>query len=252
MRSRAAACPLRSADPSAATEVEGLIPSAPARRPADILTSAALPGSLAALDIGVKAPDATGAGTDRVEAMRQEKVAEYAGHLEELGEQNVVYRPLAFSAFGRVHPDATVLLTNMAKRAARRRGLGDHRSILRRAMAKVGVQIWRRAASMVRACLPRLTEAEAAILFGDDPAAGADGIGGDADGAGADGLSAARAGTGLVTAGGNVGPAPEGAGPHRNAPTCLSSHDVARGAARAATPGWVDGKVIRWVLLAPW
>ena len=89
-----------------------------------------------------------------MEAMRQEKVAEYANHLEELAEQNVVYRPLAFSAFGRVHPDATVLLTSVAQRAARRRGLGDHRSILRRAMAKVGVQIWRRAAAMVRACLP--------------------------------------------------------------------------------------------------
>ena len=41
------------ADPSSATEALGLIPSAPALRPADILTSAALPGRLAALDIGL-------------------------------------------------------------------------------------------------------------------------------------------------------------------------------------------------------
>ena len=38
------------ADPTAATEALGLIPTAPTLRPADILTSAALPGRLAALD----------------------------------------------------------------------------------------------------------------------------------------------------------------------------------------------------------
>jgi len=186
------------ADPSAETEVEGLIPSAPARRPADILTSAALPGSLAALDIGVTAPDAVGAGSDCVEAMRRRKVGEYAGHVEELAEQAIYYRPLTFSAFGRVHPEAVALLTNVAKVAARRRGLGDHRLLLRRAMVKVGVQLARRVAAMVRACLPRLSDEEAGLLFGADPA----GVGGEERGGG---ISAARAGNGLVTAGGNVG-----------------------------------------------
>ena len=145
------------ADPSAATEVEGLIPSAPARRPADILTSAALPGSLAALDIGVCSPDAVGAGPDCVEAMRRRKEGEYGPHLEELAEQGILYWPLCFSAQGRVRPDATALLTKMAKRAARRRGLADHRLLLRRAMVKVGAAIPRRAAKMVFACLPRLS-----------------------------------------------------------------------------------------------
>ena len=41
------------ADPGATTEVPELIPSRPALRPADIFTTAALPGSRAALDIGV-------------------------------------------------------------------------------------------------------------------------------------------------------------------------------------------------------
>ena len=59
------------ADPSAETEVEGLIPSRAYRRPADLLTSAALPGSLAALDIGVKAPNAVGADEDCVATPRR-------------------------------------------------------------------------------------------------------------------------------------------------------------------------------------
>ena len=51
----AAAC---SCDPSAELEPLGLIPSHPTLRPAYILTSAALPSRLAALDVGVASPDA--------------------------------------------------------------------------------------------------------------------------------------------------------------------------------------------------
>ena len=190
------------ADPSAETEVEGLIPSRPYRRPADFLTSAARPGSLAALDIGVKAPDAVGAGDDCVEAMRRAKMAEYAAELPELEEQGVYYRPLIFSAYGRPHPDATAIMTTIAKRAARRRGVADHGLILRRAQVKVGVQLARRAARMVLACLPQLSASEAALLFGADPAGGAAHAEGDDDAG--DGNPAARAGCGLVTAGGTA------------------------------------------------
>ena len=66
--------------------------------------------------------DAVGAGPDCVEAMRRRKAGEYGPHLEELAEQGVLYRPLCFSTHGRLHPDATAILTNVAKRAARRRG----------------------------------------------------------------------------------------------------------------------------------
>ena len=51
-------------DPSAELEPLGLISSHPTLRLADILTSAALPGRLAALDVGVASPDAAGAGAD--------------------------------------------------------------------------------------------------------------------------------------------------------------------------------------------
>ena len=187
------------ADPAAETEVEGLIPSDPNRRPADILTGAALPDRLAALDVGVCAPDAVGAGTDCVESARRSKVAEYGDQLAELEARNIFYRPLTFSAFGRAHPEATAILTNVAKRAARRRGLPDHTLLLRRAQVKIGVQLARRAAKQVLACLPRLTAAEAGLLHGADPCGASPD---DATRGGND--PAARAGNGLVTAGGGA------------------------------------------------
>ena len=72
------------ADPSASTEITELIPSAPALRPADIFSSAAFPGSMAALDIGICSPDASGAGRDCCESMWQKKRAFYSDYLEEL------------------------------------------------------------------------------------------------------------------------------------------------------------------------
>ena len=57
-------------DSCARPEVLNLIPSHATLRPADILTSAALPGRLAALDIGVTSPDCAGAGDDCCETMR--------------------------------------------------------------------------------------------------------------------------------------------------------------------------------------
>ena len=89
------------------------------------------------------------------------------------------YLPLAFSCYGRVHPDAHRILETMARKAARRRGFGSHRLILRRALVRIGVEIWRRAAKMVQACLPQPSEAEAALLFGEDPAAEAPAAGTD-------------------------------------------------------------------------
>ena len=58
-------------------------------------------------------------------------------------------------------------LDTIARVAARRRGLGDHRLLLRRAKGRIGVAIWRRAAAMIRSCLPQLTAEEAGLLFGE-------------------------------------------------------------------------------------
>ena len=51
-------------DPNAELEPLGLITSHPMLRLADVLTSAALLGRLAALDVGVTSPDAASAGID--------------------------------------------------------------------------------------------------------------------------------------------------------------------------------------------
>ena len=155
------------ADPSADTETTELIPNAPTLRPADILTSAAIPGRLAALDIAVTSPDASGAGIDCCASMYDSKLRKYADHLQTLLDQNIVYKPLVFSAYGRAHPETEVILSILAQRAARRRGLYDHRALLRRACAAIGVSSWRRAATMVQACLPRLSLEKKRLLFSD-------------------------------------------------------------------------------------
>jgi hypothetical protein len=154
------------ADPSADVETVGLIPSVPTLRPADILTSAALPGRLAALDIGITSPDATGAGGDCCEAMHRRKLGTYRPHFAELQEGGVVYKPLVWSAFGRAHPETTVVLEALAKQAARRRGLRDHRLVLRRARAAIGVKLVQRAVRMVRACLTEAADEDLNGLFG--------------------------------------------------------------------------------------
>ena len=156
------------ADSTADTEERELLPSAPTLRPADIFSETAVPGCRAALDVGVTSPDATGAGSDCCEAMFQRKVRYYHPHFEELAAQDIRYIPLVFSSYGRLHPVAAATLESIARRAARRRGLGDHKLLLRRALGRIGVAIWRRAVAMVRSCLPQPTVEEVALLFGPD------------------------------------------------------------------------------------
>ena len=101
-------------------EPMGLVPGT-LLRPADILTGA-LGGGLTALDIGIASPDAVGAGADCTESMVSRKLEKYAPHMAALDRQNIDYRPLVFSCYGRLHPDTTATLRTLAKRVARRRG----------------------------------------------------------------------------------------------------------------------------------
>ena len=142
------------ADPAAEIEVGGLIPTAMQRRPADILSGAALAGALAAIDVGITSPDASGGGVDCCESMRRRKLADYEPHVEEFRQRGMVYTPMIWSAYGRPHSETEVLLRNIAKRAARRKGIADFENILRRAVARIGCAIWKRAARMVLQCLP--------------------------------------------------------------------------------------------------
>ena len=115
---------------------------------------------LAALDVGICSPCAAGAGSDCVESMRQRKLARMADYTAELEGAGVEYRPITFSCFGRPHPEAKQLLRSFARRLARRRG-GEAHLEERRLAASIGVEIWRRAARMVRQCLPGSAEEEA-------------------------------------------------------------------------------------------
>ena len=156
------------ADPSATPEAPEIIASHPALRPADIFTTAAIPGGLAALDVGIASPDAAGAGDDCVESMWRKKRGTYAPHFDEMRAFGVTYVPMVISCYGRWHPESAVTLERICVQASRRLGLADHLPLLRKARATAGVAIWRRAAAMARACLPRLRPEEMALIFSEE------------------------------------------------------------------------------------
>ena len=144
----------RQADATAEKETLGLLDTAPGFRPADVLTTAVSPGWVSCLDVGVAAPEAQNAGDDCTESMRRRKRRVYAKYLDALEAEGIEYKPLVWSCWGREHPDTTAVLTQLARQAARRRGAADHKELLRRVRAQVGAALARRAAAMLRACLP--------------------------------------------------------------------------------------------------
>ena len=161
-------------DPSTDTEIPGLIPNAPSLRPADIFTSAAIAGRRTALDIGIMSSDVAGVGNDACEAMWKKKMDYYGPHLPALEQQDIRSRPLTFTTFGRCHPEADQILDFDARNAAKKYGSLDHTLILRRCKMAIGVALWRRAAAMVRMCMPPLDSACLALVYGGDPASTAD------------------------------------------------------------------------------
>ena len=101
------------ADPSSETEVRALFPNAPTLRPADIFTSAALPGRMAALDIGICSPDDCGAGDDCCDSMHISKLNRYSQFLVGRTGPGFEYCPLIFSCYGRVHLESIYILRNI-------------------------------------------------------------------------------------------------------------------------------------------
>ena len=61
------------------------------------------------------------------------------------------------------------MLDYIVRRAARQRGLSDHRGLLYRTHRNISVAIWRRAAKMIHACLPQHSKESIDLLFGTDP-----------------------------------------------------------------------------------
>ena len=76
-------------------------------------------------------------------------------------DEGIKYLPVVWSAFGRPHAETTKIIRQLAKRTARRRGLLNASVLERRICAKIGTEIWRRAARMVMACLPHISDEEA-------------------------------------------------------------------------------------------
>ena len=144
----------RRGDPHAEKEASGLLPVAPGRRPADVLTRATGGNGLAALDVGIASPDSRLAirEGDGLEAMRKRKKGEYRPFADALKEAGVSYCPLPWSCWGREHADTSAMLESLARRAARRSGEADWRVTLRRFRADVGALLARRASLMWRQC----------------------------------------------------------------------------------------------------
>ena len=72
------------------------MPSRPALRPADVLTSVAF-GVLAALDVCIASPDGEGAGADACVSAAARKADHYADVIDELSAEGVAYKPLVWT-----------------------------------------------------------------------------------------------------------------------------------------------------------
>lgn len=94
-------------------------------------------------------------------------IAEAAGHFAAMERVGLQYVPIVVSCYGRLHPDSEVALERIARQAARRLGVVDHRPLLRRARAGLAISIWRRAAARANACLQPLSRESLRLLFGD-------------------------------------------------------------------------------------
>ena len=151
------------ADPATEWEPEDLVPSRPRARPADVLTPAAIAGRVAALDIGITSP-ASAPGADAAEAMFVRKTGERESQRSELEAQNIVYRPVVWTCFGRPHAAAEAVVLAIAKRIARKRGRTSVKAVVRQMQLAFSVCIARRAARMSLACWPRGPQADEAAV----------------------------------------------------------------------------------------
>ena len=141
------------ADPAAETEPVSLT-SHPGLRPADILCSAAIRGSLAALDVGVTMPSDSVGDADAAQLYLDAKIYKYRRYLDAMQAQGIVYKPMIWTAWGRAHPDVISVLRSLAIKAARRRGLISSQIILGETRLSIALELQARAARMVMACLP--------------------------------------------------------------------------------------------------
>ena len=155
----------RLADPQVCTEARGL--TSRQLRPADILTTAAVPGRSAALDVCIASPNAAAAQGDAAAAAFKRKLRHYRRVIPELAAAGIVFRPLVWTADARPHPAAMRTLKYAAEQAAARTGSqGDAQAMLARWKHEVTIAILRRRAAMSRSVVPRRTAWEEWMLAG--------------------------------------------------------------------------------------
>ena len=152
------------ADPCLQTEVRGLVTTPD--RPADILTTAALPGRTTALDVTVSSPDAVSAGPDACVSAYARKVTRYAKIIPQLDRAGVTFQPLVWSTEGRPHPATTRVLEFALQAAARKLGADQISQLRARWLHEIAVTLQRRKAAMMRACLPARRARETWLLTG--------------------------------------------------------------------------------------
>ena len=151
-------------DPCLQLEVQNL--AGTSDRPADILTWAALPGKLTAIDITIASQDATHAGLDCCAAAHRRKVRRYCRLLPAMNRAGITFMPMVFSAEGRQHPATTRMLHNTVKALARKMEDLEVQGIKRRWLHDIGIAIQRRKAAMIRACLPERSHRQTWLLQG--------------------------------------------------------------------------------------
>ena len=153
------------ADSSLQTEVRGLTDTH--LRPADILTTAAVPGRSAALDVCIASSSAAAAHGDACEAAFRRKLQHYRDIIPQLAEAEIAFRPMVWTADGRPHPAVVRTLRFAAKLAASRANNDTTAAaILGRWRHELQVTIQRRRAAMARAVLPRVSARAAWFLTG--------------------------------------------------------------------------------------
>ncbi len=155
----------RLADPGVMTEPAGLTSNLD--RPADILTTAAVPGRSAAIDVCIASPNASIAAGDAAAAAFRRKLRRYRRAIPELARAGIVFRPMVWTADARPHPAVVRTLRHAAGVAARRNtGVDDPTLVLSRWRHEITTTILRRRAAMACAVVPRRTARQRWLLTG--------------------------------------------------------------------------------------
>ncbi len=129
-----------------------------ARRPVDILTSAAPLGGVGsvAIDIGITTPHtATAVQSAAHDPLEAYYVAKQRKNEDAASAARWQYRPMIISAYGRAHGEATKIVKRLALAAGRRFGAKSAARIERAWWRNCGTLLMERACSMVTRCTPR-------------------------------------------------------------------------------------------------